>query len=102
MSDLYTLQSRFQIPGLVTVTEGNGGLTKIVLTPPEAEAEVYLHGACVTRYQPAGQPPLLFCSQTSKYETGKAIRGGVPIIFPWFGPHPTDPHKGQHGFARIA
>jgi glucose-6-phosphate 1-epimerase len=102
MSDLSSLQSRFNIPGLITVSSGDGGLTKVSLTPPGAEAAVYLHGACLTRYQPAGQPPLLFCSQTSKYEPGKAIRGGVPIIFPWFGPHPTDPQKGQHGFARLA
>lgn len=34
------------------------------------------------------------------FETGKAIRGGVPICWPWFGKHKTESHLPQHGFAR--
>ncbi len=81
---------------------GLGGLTKIVVTTPAAAAEVYLHGAHVTHYQPAGQPPVLFLSRQSKFEPGKAIRGGVPICFPWFGPLESHPKAPAHGFARTA
>ncbi|MGH7179971.1 MAG: D-hexose-6-phosphate mutarotase, partial [Tepidisphaeraceae bacterium] len=37
----------------------------------------------------------------SHYQPDKAIRGGVPICFPWFGPKPDDPKAPAHGFARL-
>ena len=40
-------------------------------------------------------------SVRSAFEAGKPIRGGVPICFPWFGPHPTRPELPAHGFARL-
>src|SRR5437879_705025 len=97
----------FNRPGAIAITTGAGGLTRIDVTAGDeslawsAVAEIYLNGATVTRYEVNGKP-VLFCSRTSKYEAGKAIRGGVPVIFPWFGPHPTDPALPQHGFARTA
>jgi len=36
----------------------------------------------------------------SNFEKGKPIRGGVPICFPWFGPHASDATLPAHGFAR--
>ena len=72
---------------------GRGGLPRLVIRNPLAEAEIYLHGATVTHYQPAGQKPVLFVSGKSAFEPGKAIRGGAPICWPWFGPHPTDPSQ---------
>ena len=51
-------------------------------------AEMYLHGAHVCRWQPRGHPhPVLWMSGRSWFEAGRAIRGGVPICFPWFGPN---------------
>jgi glucose-6-phosphate 1-epimerase len=44
---------------------------------------------------------LLWMSPESNFEEGKAIRGGIPVCFPWFGPHKTDSEKPQHGFARL-
>ena len=95
------------MPGSISVEPGAGGLSKIVITAGgtgfgwQAVAEIYLNGATVTRYD-FNSKPVLFCSRTSKFETGKAIRGGVPIIFPWFGPHPSDSKLPQHGLARAA
>jgi glucose-6-phosphate 1-epimerase len=60
-------------------------------------AELYLHGAHVTRFAKIGEPPLLFMSQCSRFAEGQPIRGGVPVIFPWFGMREG---MGQHGFAR--
>lgn len=34
------------------------------------------------------------------FAPGVAIRGGIPICWPWFGPHPSDPRAKAHGFAR--
>lgn len=79
---------------------GAGGLMRIAIHTPDADAQVYLHGAHVTHYQPKGQPPVLFLSRQSHFTPGKAIRGGVPVIFPWFGPRAGDAAAPMHGFAR--
>ncbi|HEU4371095.1 MAG TPA: D-hexose-6-phosphate mutarotase [Methylomirabilota bacterium] len=84
----------------VVVESGAGGLPRARLTGARAEGEVYLHGGHVTRWQPRGAAPVLFLSTRATYAPGKAIRGGVPVIFPWFGPHPTDRRAPMHGFAR--
>ena len=99
-SNLSELQQRFSIPNLVNINAGKGGLTRILVTTPLAAAEVYLHGAHVTHFQPAGQKPVLWISAESLFQTDKAIRGGVPICFPWFGPKAGDPSAQAHGFAR--
>jgi glucose-6-phosphate 1-epimerase len=84
----------------VVVETGNGGLPCARVRGARADAEIYLHGGHVTRWQPHGAEPVLFLSRRAMYAAGKAIRGGVPLVFPWFGPHPTDPQRPMHGFAR--
>src|SRR5437016_4262803 len=93
--------SRFSIPDGLCFESGEGNLMRAVITTPHAEAQVYLHGAHVTHYQPLGQKPLMFMSGKSMFEAGKPIRGGVPICFPWFGPNKNDPSAPAHGFARL-
>lgn len=88
----------FEIPGRISLSEGNGGLSKITVTTDVSTAEIYLHGAHVTHFQKHGEPPLLFMSSASEFHPEKPIRGGVPVIFPWFGPREGLP---GHGFARI-
>lgn len=64
-------------------------------------AVVSLHGAQVLQfYSKTQNKDLLWLSKIAQYETGKAIRGGVPLCFPWFGGHPTDSTLPAHGFAR--
>jgi len=84
--------------GKVTFLDAQGDLQAMEVTTPWSRAEVYLHGAHVTQFQRHGEPPLLFLSQCSRFESGAPIRGGIPIIFPWFG-KPAD-KLGQHGFVR--
>jgi D-hexose-6-phosphate mutarotase len=69
------------------------------VTTDWSSAEIYLHGAHVTDFQKKGEPPLLFTSQFSRFADGQAIRGGIPVIFPWFG---AKEGGGAHGFARSA
>src|SRR5262245_34449098 len=102
LQSLDALRARFAIPGLVRFEPGAGGLTRLGVTTPTAEAHIYLHGAHVTHHQPVGQRPLLFLSPRSRFERGAAIRGGVPIVFPWFGPRAGDPTAPDHGFARTS
>ncbi len=61
--------------------------------------EVCTQGAHVTRWSGAGGN-VLFLSKESRFEPGRAIRGGVPVIFPWFGDDPDGRGRGAHGFAR--
>ena len=97
MKNSLELLRRHEIPGRVTISEGNGGLPKINVKSDWATAEVYLHGAHVTDFQKNGEPPLLFMSGKSQFADGKPIRGGVPVIYPWFGPREGLP---AHGTAR--
>jgi D-hexose-6-phosphate mutarotase len=90
---------RFEIPGRVTILEGNGGLPKIEVATDWSTAEIYLQGAHVTDFRKKSEASLLFTSQCSRFASGQAIRGGVPIIFPWFGARESDP---AHGFARLS
>jgi D-hexose-6-phosphate mutarotase len=82
--------------------EGKGGLTRVVIDTPASTGQMYLHGAHVTHFQPAGQKPVLFMSTASHYASGKPIRGGVPICLPWFGPLAGQPDAPAHGFARLS
>jgi glucose-6-phosphate 1-epimerase len=66
-----------------------------------AEAKVALQGAHLFHYERAGEEPLLWLSEASDFELGKAIRGGVPVCWPWFGFN-EDKSLPQHGFARTA
>jgi glucose-6-phosphate 1-epimerase len=93
----YDWQKKLEIPGRVTFLEGNGGLPKIEIATALATAEVYVQGAHVTSYQKKGEKPLLFLSQVSRFESGVPIRGGIPIIYPWFGARDG---QAAHGFAR--
>jgi glucose-6-phosphate 1-epimerase len=87
-----------EIPERVTIVKGSGDLPKIKVRTELSTAEIYLLGAHLTGFQKNDEPPLLFTSQESQFAAGKAIRGGVPIVFPWFGPREG---RAQHGFARV-
>ena len=83
-----------------SVAAGNGGLEKVSVESADASGEIYLHGAHVTSWKPAGREEVLFLSSASRWEDGRAIRGGVPICFPWFGAKAGDSQAPAHGFVR--
>ena len=94
------LDRNYGIPGVANVVAGNGGLPKVVITTPCASGEMYLHGGHVTSWRPAGSNEVFYVSPKSLWQDGKAIRGGVPICFPWFGDKEGDPSAPAHGFVR--
>jgi len=94
------LDHRFGIPGVAKVCEGNGGLPRVRITGAFGEGEVYLHGAHVTSWKPAGNDEVLFVSTKSHWQEGQAIRGGIPICFPWFGPKAGAAKAPPHGLVR--
>jgi glucose-6-phosphate 1-epimerase len=63
-------------------------------------ATVALQGAQVLTWAPRGLPPVIWLSRAAKFVPGKSIRGGVPVCWPWFGPHATVATLPAHGFAR--
>lgn len=108
MQTIDQLTAAFAIPGVLEFSEENG-LVRASINTPACSGELYLQGAHVSAWQPAGQRPVLFLSEKSDFAPGKAIRGGIPIIFPWFGSRTASPAlEGQaprtdgpsHGFAR--
>jgi glucose-6-phosphate 1-epimerase len=99
-STIVELNRQFGIPGIAELVEGNGGLPKVRISSPAAAGEMYLHGAHVTSWKPVGAEEVFFVSRKSRWEDGRAIRGGVPICFPWFGAKADDPKAPAHGFVR--
>jgi D-hexose-6-phosphate mutarotase len=87
-----------QALGRVTFLDGQSELPMIEVSTPWSTAAIYLHGAHVTGFTRSKEPPLLFVSQCSRFAEEQPIRGGVPIVFPWFGGREGLP---QHGFARL-
>ena len=96
------LAAEFGITGALDFVETEHGLVKATISLDGVTGELYLQGAQVTAWQPADERPVLFTSPNSAFAPGQAIRGGVPIVFPWFGPSRRSPTAPQHGFARTA
>src|SRR6267142_1186944 len=96
------LQNRFGIGDQVRFELDQHGMQRVVIKTKHANAVIYLNGAHITHFQPIGQRPVLFLSGKSNFIPGKAIRGGIPIIYPWFGAKQDDATAPMHGFARTA
>lgn len=58
-------------------------------------------GAHALAWQPAGHRPVLWVSALSEFRAGRAVRGGVPVVFPWFGRGPDDDRSPSHGYGRV-
>jgi glucose-6-phosphate 1-epimerase len=95
------LNERFGLQSAIRFEIAPGGLTRATITTDAATAEIYLQGAHLTQWQPASaEHPVLFLSAKSNFTAGKAIRGGVPVVFPWFAERKGGLPGGMHGFAR--
>ena len=87
-----------ELPGVELTTVQ--GLPAVRVRTDAATGLVYLQGAHVADWQPAGQGPVIWMSENAVYARGKALRGGIPICFPWFGAHAEHKDYPAHGFAR--
>lgn len=81
--------------------EGGGGLPFIQVDNAKASAVISVYAGQVLSFQPANEPHnLMFLSEAAYYQAGKAIKGGVPVCWPWFGPDPERQGRPAHGFVR--
>lgn len=95
------LTDAFAVTNHVRFSDGENGMPVVLLENRFGSATAYLHGAHVTDLRLNTHPsPVLWMSPKAVFADGKAIRGGVPICWPWFGPHSADESKPNHGFAR--
>jgi len=99
--DLAQLNEHFGLPGVLAFDATASGLIKAEITTPQAKATVYLQGAHLTAWEPAGQQPVIFTSRKTELTPGKAIRGGIPVCFPWFAARHDGKTGPSHGFGRI-
>jgi glucose-6-phosphate 1-epimerase len=97
---LAELNQQFGISNHIKFSEIAGGLIAAEIHNAHASASIALQGAHLMTYQPRGEEPVIWLSKYAKFAAGKSIRGGVPICWPWFGPHATDAKLPGHGYAR--
>ncbi|MFJ8045893.1 D-hexose-6-phosphate mutarotase [Kitasatospora sp. NPDC096147] len=74
-----------------------GAIPVLVIDHPTGRGAVSVQGAQLLTWQPAGEQPVVWLSDEASWTEGVAIRGGVPVCWPWFGPAGTP----SHGFARV-
>lgn len=94
------LNQRYAIANHLQFVAGEGGLIMAEIANAHASARIALQGAHLMTWQPRGQQPVIWLSRFAKFAAGKSIRGGVPICWPWFGPHASDSKLPGHGYAR--
>ncbi len=100
MQTTQTLRQQFPESPYWHFSESHAGFPLVHLTANNAQATLSVYGAQVLSYRPTGQDDVLWLSDEARFLAGKSIRGGIPICWPWFGPHPTDSDKPAHGFVR--
>jgi len=99
--DIAQANEEFGIPGVLGICAGEGGFPLIRVDNEHARAEICGYAGQVLSYQPEGEDEdLLFVSGHAHYKPGKAIKGGIPVCWPWFGPDPLAKGRPDHGFVR--
>ena len=101
-TELDDLNQRFAIPEKLRFNTHPDGVILADIRNTQAMAQIALQGGQVLQYQPHDAAPILWLSPAARYLPGKSIRGGAPVCWPWFGPHPEDPGKPAHGYVRTA
>lgn len=95
------LNTDYGIAGQLKFVEGKGGFPFIEISNSMAKAVISIYGGQVLSFQPVNSSKdLMFLSDKAYYQEGKAIKGGIPLCWPWFGADPEGLGRSSHGFAR--
>jgi len=99
-----SLQEKDSLSQFVSLHTDKNNLEFLIINHPNFDAAVTLHGAHLLHFQPKQQAPIIWLSKDTIFSEDVAIRGGVPVCWPWFGPAPKSPGKKlpNHGFARTS
>lgn len=101
-NDISCLNRRFGITGEVIFKDGPNGQGVIEVSNGLAMASIALQGGQLISWAPHREELVVWLSPKAKFGPGESIRGGVPVCWPWFGPHPNEPSLPAHGFARTS
>jgi glucose-6-phosphate 1-epimerase len=86
----------------IRFVEGPGGLVIAEVSNDQAKARISTYAGQVLSFQPHGEEDLLFVSELAYFQAGKAMKGGIPVCWPWFGPDPEGRGRPAHGLVRTA
>ena len=101
MINIDDLEDEFSIEGEIGFAQLENDLIFITVSNKFADADICLYGAHITSFKPHNTIDILWMSPESNFKQGSPIRGGIPVCFPWFGPHKIDSDKPMHGFGRL-
>lgn len=100
MANIAALNERYGLSGQVIFKESSGGMVLAEVINGHSSGTIALQGGHLMNWTPRGSRPVIWLSPAAILAPGKSIRGGVPVCWPWFGPHPTEAAFPAHGFAR--
>jgi glucose-6-phosphate 1-epimerase len=108
--DISQLNDKYALQGdnsYVRFQTGEGGLPVVEIQNSQASATICLQGAHLLSWIPGDEEEVIWLSEAAKFNPGKAIRGGIPICWPWFGAHGSATEEARpdfpaHGFVRTA
>ena len=97
----YDQLCEYEIENELQFVDIEHGFTYIEINNAHAHATISTYSGQVLSYRPKSRKDdLLFVSDRAYYEEGKAIKGGIPVCWPWFGPDPDNQGRPAHGFVR--
>ena len=79
---------------------GKGDIPVVKVKNTQASAMISLQGAHLLSWFPKNEDEVIWVSEGASFLPGKSVRGGIPICWPWFGPHDLNETYPAHGFAR--
>jgi len=100
--DIAELNQKHAIANHVAFREIADGMPAAEISNAHAKAGIALQGAHLYAWQPDGHEPVIWLSEFAKFAPGKSLRGGIPVCWPWFGPHDSDSKLPAHGYARTS
>lgn len=103
MMDVEELNSKFSFSereNSLQFEVGKGGIPIVKIHNFQASAVISLQGAQILSWKPTGEDEVIWLSRDAVYTLGKPVRGGIPICWPWFGAHESEPSFPSHGFVR--
>ena len=92
------MEKNFNVDG-VTIETSSTGLSFVNIKTKYCTCSITTNGAHVTEFTPAGEKPVMWMSKSSALTPNSALRGGVPVCAPWFGPAPVA-GRPNHGIVR--